>query len=241
MLIELALALAPTLHGEEVVLGPPAVCQPFDIGKAPCLPWKAGAFGFDPEFPLDKLNPELASLLDRQADSLVQLESIRRAVIYAVGFGRTEELSLDARKLHTERLISMLRDRVLDRLREDGTSDPEAEARAWFHLGYALAAVSQLDWDRDLGLHFEDGRDELKPALQWEGVDAGMCLGGAVAIWISEEDASVRDKLLLKAARMAGPDGGLVTRNLVTFGDRFYGQKDFASLVHHLEQRIAAS
>ncbi len=89
MLIELALALAPTLHGEEVVLGPPAVCQPFDIGKAPCLPWKAGAFGFDPEFPLDKLNPELASLLDRQADSLVQLESIRRAVIYAVGFGGT--------------------------------------------------------------------------------------------------------------------------------------------------------
>ncbi|MHC4380937.1 MAG: hypothetical protein ACYSU1_07595, partial [Planctomycetota bacterium] len=186
MLIELALALTPILHlGEEELLGPPAVCHPFAIGDATSLPWKAGAFGFDPDFPLDELNPELANLLDHQEDSLVQLESIRRAVVYAVGFGRTEELDLATRKLHTESLISMLRDRVLDQVRALGKPDPELEARVWFHLGYALAAVSQLDWDHDLGLHFGDGRDELKPALQWEGIDAGMCLGGALAIWIS--------------------------------------------------------
>lgn len=251
MILALALTLAaapaafptePRNTGPSVavdLLGPPAVCHPFAIGDARSLPWKSDAFGFDPEFPLDKLNPELATLLDHQEDTLVQLESIRRAVVYAVGFGRTKELSLDKRKLHTEMLISMLRARVLDSVREG--AGEEAQARAWFHLGYALAAVDQLDWDHDLGWHLGDGRDELKPALQWEGADAGMCLGAALAIWISEEDSIVRDRLLLKAARLAGEDGGLVTDNLVACGKRFYEQDDFASLVAFLEKRVAAS
>lgn len=241
MLLELTLALTPMLTTGEEILGPPAVCHPFDIGKSPSLPWKAGAFGFDPEFPLDKLNPELATLLDRQDDTLVQLESVRRAVVYAVGFQRTKELSLTTRKLHTESLVSMLRGRVVAAELREGGPDVEERARAYFHLAYALAAINQLDWDHDLGNHYGDGRDELKPGLQWEGVDAAMCLGAALAIWISEPDESVRDHLMLKAARMAGPDGGLVTKNLVACGKRFYGQEDYDSLVKHLQQRVATS
>ena len=199
MLLALTLAFATTPTSVEEVVGPPAVCHPFEIGQARSLPWKAGAFGYDPDFPLDKLNQELATLLDHQEDTGVQVESIRRAVVYAVGFGRTEELSLETRKLHT------------------------------------------VDWDHDLGRHFGDGRDELKPALQWEGVDATMCLASALAIWISEPDEEVRDRLVLKAALMAGPDGGLATRNVLAIGDRFYGQEDYASLVHHLQKRVAAA
>lgn len=241
MLLELTLALTPILTSGEEVLGPPAVCHPFAIGDAPSLPWKAGAFGFDPEFPLDRLNPELEHLLNHQGDTLVQLEAVRRAVVYAVGFGRTKELSLTERKLHTESLVSMLRGRVVAAELAIGKKDVERRVRAYFHLGYALAAIDQLDWDHDLGDHFGDGRDELKPALQWEGVDAGMCLGAALAMWISEPDDSIRDNLLLKAAKMAGPEGGLLTKNLVACGERFYGQDSYEALVKHLQKRVAAS
>lgn len=250
MLPVLALLLAPALVGgvatparaetEAVRIGPPAVCHPFAIGEARSLPWKAGAFGYDPDFPLDKLNPELAVLLDHQEDSLVQLESIRRAVIYAVGFGRIEELDLSERRLHTERLVSMLRARVLVDHLHEGKPDPEARSRAWFHLGYALAAIDQLDWDHVLGNHLGKGEKELAQAMRWEGVDAGMCLGAGLAMWSTSSQADV-DAMLLRAARLAGPDGGLVTRNLLDCGARFYDQDDYDSLVRHLQKRIAAS
>jgi hypothetical protein len=239
-----ALTLTAAAHGaalpSDALLGPPAICVPFDIGTAECLPWKEGAFGIDPDFDLATLNEEVSRLLDGNDSTFVHMETIRRATIYAIGFGREKDkLSLAQKKLGAESLISMLRARALAPHLAAKPATQAQTAPRLFDLGFALAALEQLDWDRDLGDHFGSGNKELSRAMTWAKADSAMHLGAALGMWLSADDEKDIFRHFLKAAELAGDGNSLASTNLMTCGKRFYGADSYDALVSLLTKRIA--
>ncbi len=64
--------------------GPPLICHAIEIGPAKTLPWvdlnyRKGNGGYD----LNNLTRDTLSILDSNATVLVQMETLRRATIYA--------------------------------------------------------------------------------------------------------------------------------------------------------------
>ncbi|MCP4092563.1 MAG: hypothetical protein GY747_03855 [Planctomycetes bacterium] len=219
---------------------PPAICQPFEIGKAESLPWKEGPFGIDHDFDLATLNAEVIRILDADSSTLVHMETIRRAVVYTTGFSRKKDkLSLAQKKLGVESLIAMLRARALEPHFGAKAATEAQTAPRLFDLGFALAALEQLDWDRELGDHFGSGKQELTRAMQWGKADAAMHLGTALGMWMSAKDDQVIFRHFLKAAELAGDNDSLASTNLVLCGKRFYGAESNDELVSLLTKRIA--
>ncbi len=70
-------------------VGPPTLCFQLDIGEATSLPWGAGAFGADPDYDLQRLPQDTYDILLRSDDPFVHAETLRRAVVYLTGAGKT--------------------------------------------------------------------------------------------------------------------------------------------------------
>jgi hypothetical protein len=107
--------------------GPPLICHANDIGTARSLPWLAidSWNGADPNYDLSHLANDTLALLGPQTPIAVQMETIRRAVIYASHrAGLADELAV--------RLFA----RTLD-AQANGSLDPSA----WFDAGYFVETV----------------------------------------------------------------------------------------------------
>lgn len=105
--------------------GPPAICQPVEIGTAKSLPWSTGN-DFkqgDPNYDLKRLVPDTLALLAPEAPVNVRMETMRRAALYSVK---------DAR------LARELSDQLLAR-----TRGAAAGAMAWFDAGYFIETLRQ--------------------------------------------------------------------------------------------------
>src|SRR5215471_10854185 len=65
--------------------GPPLICHAFDIGNAKSLPWVShdwsltGGEGYDPK----ALDQDTVAILDSSRITLVHMETLRRATLYA--------------------------------------------------------------------------------------------------------------------------------------------------------------
>lgn len=223
------------------LLGPPAVCQPFAIGEAPSLPWREGAFGIDPDYPQEKLIPEVRKLLDQQDDALVRMETLRRAVIYAVGVGKYSgktSPSAALRKTHTQALVLMLQQRALAvHLGAEPASATQAMPPL-FDLGYALSALRQLDGVSKVPTGFGDGEAELRKSAGWSQASAAMHLGAGLGLWLSK-DSDLRDQHFLQAAQDASQQSSAFQENLTACAKRFFNLESQADLVKHLKRRLA--
>ncbi|PCJ55280.1 MAG: hypothetical protein COA70_03330 [Planctomycetota bacterium] len=240
----LALALTLAAHGGVDLdrEGPPAICQPFDIGDAASLPWKAGAFEADTQYDLALLNHDLAKILDSNDDAMVRMESIRRAVIYVSGFSQNrKKLSAMERKLASESLVSMLRARALAPHIYDKVATEERTAPRLFDLGFALGALRQLEWREEYVPHLGNGEAELEKAAAWEKASAAMHLGMALALWGSDRTNQRTGEYFLSAAKLAGPDQGRLSKNILVCAKRIYNVDTYDELVSHLSKQIASS
>ncbi len=221
--------------------GPPAACQPFAIGDAASLPWNEGAFGIDSGFSTSKLVPMTRKLLDGQSDALVRMETLRRAVIYAVGvgdYGKKARPSAEARKLHTQALILMLQERALAvHLGEQAATTAQAMS-PMFDLGYALAAIRQLDGVSKVPTGFASGEQELTKSVAWSGASAAMHLGAGLGLWLSR-DQELRDQHFLQAATMAPKQSNGFQQNLNDCAKRFFNLKSHEALKETLHERLA--
>jgi len=221
--------------------GPPAVCQPFAIGDAASLPWEEGAFGIDSGFSASKLVPTTRKLLDGQSDALVRMETLRRAVIYAVGighYGKKTPPSEEVRKLRTQELILMLQQRALAvHLGEQAATSAEAMPPL-FDLGYALAAIRQLDGVSKVPKGFASGEQELTKSVAWSGASAAMHLGAGLGLWLSR-DQDLRDQHFLQAATMAPKQSQGFQQNLNDCAQRFFNLEGHDALRKTLHARLA--
>lgn len=117
--------LVAVLAPVPALAGPPLLCHPFEIGDAESLPWKGGA-GWrspDPDYDLDRLTRDTLALLEPSTPTVVRMETLRRAAIYA-----SDDRTVARRLLN----------RLMDRTREE-----EASAGAWFDAGYFAATLRQ--------------------------------------------------------------------------------------------------
>ncbi len=118
-----AFALAPSL----ALAGPPLLCFPMSIGDATSLPW--GTDGWKSplaSYDRARLADDTVALLSAQPRTLVRMETLRRAVIYA-----------SSDDTAAKKLFGALRARA------GQPGGKRADARALFDLGYAVEAYRQ--------------------------------------------------------------------------------------------------
>jgi hypothetical protein len=156
LFLSLLLPLAPARAGQ------PLICDVFDIGQAPSLPWRGGRDGALPPaaYGGDRLVPDTLALLGAKTPVLVRMETLRRAAIYARNFGEQQRLPLG------RTLVLRLMARALD-AEARGTPD----ALAWFDAGYFVESLKQVAKAEAEG---SDGYGWVVKALRLRGSDAEM-------------------------------------------------------------------
>jgi len=144
----LSASLAVLVFGPAAVqAGPPLICHPVDIGRAPSLPWGSGPGWNTPQPGYDRtrlVNDTLA-LLSPAAPIRVRMETLRRATVYAMG--------------DPDRGRALLA-RLEDRARDAGPGS--AGALALFDAGYLIEAYKQA--------RIITGRDIVDPARDGEAM-----------------------------------------------------------------------
>ena len=131
MLASLAVAM-PALAG------PPFVCHVFDIGTAKSLPWGAtnNFMAMRDDYDFRRVVADTQQLLTPSTPTLVRMETLRRAAIYA---------SRD--RAVAEQLIAAM----MARVNADGKAG-QPMALALFDAGYVVEAMSELE---QFGLHMK--------------------------------------------------------------------------------------
>jgi hypothetical protein len=182
--------------------GPPLICHPFEIGQAKTLPavdlnWK-GSGGYD----LKNLTRDTLAILDSSAPVLVQMETLRRATIYA----------RQDRQVAKE-LITRLQ------VRADNSAAGLPRALALFDLGYLAETYKQWMGMREpnpaAGL---DGYALIKNAISLRGPDPEMEFAAAlITLNGPESDHQQHARKALAGAK----NDPLLAQNLAS---NFYGQ-----------------
>jgi len=136
-----SLALAVFALAAPAFAGPPFLCHPFDIGAAASLPWKSHDWlGLNPDYDVHAVVADTEALLTPATPTLVRMETLRRAVLYA---------SRD--RAVAEQLLAAVMTR-LQAAKRAGASD----ATAWFDAGYVVEALREVE---DMGHHMSDLAD----------------------------------------------------------------------------------
>jgi hypothetical protein len=175
--------------------GPPLICHPYNIGDAKSLPWGAGPNwdAADPAYNIQNLVTDTLAILDQSPTVLVQMETLRRAVLY----GAKDHAA--ARTL-------------LAQLKERETAKPSANA--YFDYGYFLASLNQIHWlykeDLSAGV---DGYQFVEKALALNPDSPEMHFAAAIMA-ASPPRPTERDAHLAKAR--AAKSDTLLAQNLAT-------------------------
>ena len=175
--------------------GPPLVCHPFEIGPAKTLPWvdlnyRKGGGSYD----LGNLTRDTLAILDANPSTLVQMETLRRATIYA----RQDERA-------AKQLLVQLHARA-----EKAGASPDA----LFDFGYLVEAYKQwmMGPNEPNPARGVDGYSLVKRAIAQKGSDPQMEFAAAlIAVTGSESDR----KHHLERASAGAKNDPLLAQNLI--------------------------
>ena len=204
---------APTLAALSLLIlatpafaGPPFVCHPFDIGTAKSLPsdpsnWLTVRADYD----VRQVVADTEALLTPSTPTLVRMETLRRAALYA---------SLD--RAVAEQLIAVMMTRV-----HKSEQTGQSMASALFDAGYVVEALSEIE---QFGNHMTDlagrektlagltqrfdGRALIQKSLALSPGDAAMEVALTLLLPSSERDSHLRN------ARAAAKQDSLLASNL---------------------------
>jgi hypothetical protein len=109
--------------------GPPFTCHVFDIGSAKSLPWGGNDnwLGMRDDYDFHQVVADTEALLTPSTPTLVRMETLRRAALYA---------SRD--RAVAEQLLAAIMSRV-------HTADQAGQPLALFDAGYVIEALSELE------------------------------------------------------------------------------------------------
>ncbi len=201
--------------------GPPAICQPIDIGKAHSLPFGKGAFDTG-KLSLDRVVPETLRILEKTDDALVHIETLRRAAIY-----------LKESQVEVDRLCNALKKQIDN---EPQKTSEERLGLYWFDLGYLQGALGQLRRKWSHAREFPVvGCFEKAVSLKRD--NGAVYFGAALASW-NEEPQIMVHRFYAKALRLSKDPDGLLRKNLLVAGRRFFGAGSYKELVAKMEARL---
>jgi hypothetical protein len=231
-----AALLAPVPAPVPAPVGPPAICHPIDIGEARSLPWRGGGFGVHPDQDLGRVVEDARAVLRGTPDTLVHMETVRRAVIYLSGAGGAKhggDAAHDAawRAREIGRFVAALKADVVDAQLDDGADEGTARrlALAWFDAGYTLCALEQAG-HLPSGASREDGLELLERAVALAPQDGAINLGLSIAHFGDGRPGRTCYAYLDKAVAAADDPDGLLRRNLLHTMGSFLGTATYEEL-----------
>jgi len=147
--------------------GPPLICHSFDIGNAKSLPWVSHDWNLNgsENYGTRSLPTDTVAILDASQVTLVHMETLRRATLYA---------HKDA--VAAKQLLLKLMARA-----QAAQTSPHPDALAVFDAGYLAEAYQQ--WPGEGGQNPANGLDGyafVKKALQLRGSDPQMEFAAAL-------------------------------------------------------------
>lgn len=188
-----------------VMAGPPLICHAFDIGNAKSLPFVGHDWNLsgDEGYSTSDLAKDTIAILDGSQVTLVHMETLRRATLYA----RKDRQA-------AKQLLLMLTARA-----DAAQSSAHADALAVFDAGYAAAAYQQwLGEGGENPAHGLDGYALVKKALAMRRNDAQMEFAAAL-ITLHGPEAEHQEHATKAVA--SGKSDELLARNL---NSHFLGQ-----------------
>jgi len=209
------MTVALTLVVMQAQAGPPLICHTIDIGTAKSLPWVSHDWNLSGSEAYDtsKLASDTIAILDGSNTVLVQMETLRRATLFARKDPRA------AKELLTKLVIRA----------DDAEASGSAGALARFDAGYLAAAYGEwLGNDRNPAAGL-DGYEWVKQAIARRGNDPQMEFAAAL-ITLQSSGAEHRAHVQ-KALAGAGTDA-LLAQNLKS---HFMGQESetIAEIFNH--------
>jgi len=122
-------ALAVLTLAAPALAGPPFTCHAFEIGSAKSLPWgtQTDWHGMRADYDVHRVVADTEALLTPSTPTLVRMETLRRASLYA---------SRD--RAVAEQLIAAVMSRV-------HTADQAGQPIALFDAGYVIEALSEIE------------------------------------------------------------------------------------------------
>lgn len=210
VLCSVAAVVALSVYGACVIggtrptlIGPPMICQSFDIGTAASLPVKENEVQ---SYDRTKLVSDTLALLNPKIPVIVRMETLRRACI----LGSFEpQVSKD--------LLLRLAARALD---AEAAGKPDS--LGWFDAGYFAASLSQMSVQIGFVAGEANGCEGylwLQRALAVGKPDAGMEFGAALATHPAMHKGTheVYEKHLKRAASLAETDS-VTEKNVLAHG-----------------------
>lgn len=184
--------------------GPPLICHAFDIGNAKSLPWVSHDWNLSggENYDTGGLAKDTVTLLDANQVTLVHMETLRRATLYA----RKDPQA-------AKQLLLMLTARA-----EAAQNSGRPNALAVFDAGYLVEAYKQ--WLGESGQNPANGMDGyalVRKALQIRGNDGQMEFAAAL---ITLSGPSQENQQHAQRAMDGARTDALLARNLNT---RFLG------------------
>jgi hypothetical protein len=190
--------------------GPPLLCHPFDIAKAPSLPWDGTRHWWQgrADYNLQNLVADTEALLTPSTPVIVRMETLRRAAIYA---------SQD------ERVASQLLAALTRRATEAERLGKSADSMAFFDAGYLAETFRQIT---HLGQMAEfrtrsktaakilgslEGRTLLNRSLSLRPADPALQFAAALVAASTDRRAYVEHA---EKARKGAAQDALLARNL---------------------------
>jgi len=195
--------------------GPPLICHPFEIDGANSLPWVSHDWnlGGSEKYDTSKLASDTIAILDSSRVTIVHMETLRRATLYA----RKDRPA--AKELIT-RLVARA---------ESTKSSSQPNALAIFDAGYLTEAYKQWLGEQDNPAQRFDGYAMVQVALQRRGNDPQMEFAAAL-IAVSKPGIDAQDHA--QKAIAGAKNDPLLARNLSA---RFLGEQSetLSAMISH--------
>jgi hypothetical protein len=221
VLAAVAIAGSALLSGNRrAAYGPPLLCFAYDIGSARSLPWGSNpndSFECDPKYPADRLVGDTLAILDESKEVLVHMETLRRAAIYASRFAEKPTKGRDGS------LADRMALRVLDHSIRELARDPQSTL-AWIDAGYALGAAAQMG-----SAHGAAYVDHFSKARALAPKDPALAFATSAG-FLDSPDRDTWQRHYTDALAGA-PEGSLLRKNVLAYGERFLGKEKMAELL----------
>lgn len=242
-----ALAALPVVFAAAApaVLGPPTVCHPIDIGTAKSLPWGSAPFAASTDYDVARTVDDTLAILRDSPDTLVHMETVRRAVIYLTPLSDAGKAKPETwREAEIARLLAALQADVSKCTPSAATAaksehacaataaDPALGLRT-FDVGYLQAVLWQSERHGSGDARAElaaEARSSLDKAAALRPDDGALHLGVALATYDGQESPSCYAHLDKAVAAATDPDG-LLRRNLMSTMGKFLGASSYDDLV----------
>ena len=176
--IVLLAALSLLIVATPAFAGPPFTCHPFDIGTAKSLPGDpTNWLGVRVDYDVHRVVADTEAILTPSTPTLVRMETLRRAALYA---------SLD--RAVAEQLIAAMMTHV-----QKAEQTGQSMATALFDAGYVVEALSEIE---QFGNHMKDfaGREKTLAGLT-QRFDGRALIQKSLAL--RPDDASIEFALTL--------------------------------------------